>query len=105
MRQEVRMIFGARRISSSNQSVCVYVTFVVSNKVMPREQRDRDLFFNAGVFCFSGYLYRGAYRVPLFNSSVCLSLYVKRWWLLLVERAVRGRLPQTRDLWKRASMG
>ena len=35
--------------------------------------------------------------------SVCL--YVYHSWFLLIARAVRGRFPQTRDLWKRASMG
>ena len=36
---------------------------------------------------------------------VCLCLYVYHSPFLLIARAVRRRFPQTRDLWKRASMG
>ena len=39
---------------------------------------------------------------------VCLSVPVcvcVTFVILLIARAVRGRFPQTRDLWKRASMG
>ena len=35
---------------------------------------------------------------------VCLSVWVT-FVFLLIARAVRGRFPQTQDLWKRASMG
>ena len=41
----------------------------------------------------------------LISLSVCLSVYVQHSSFLLITRAVRGRYPQTRDLWKRASMG
>ena len=37
--------------------------------------------------------------------SVCLSACVYHSSFLLIARAVRCRFPQTRDLWKRASMG
>ena len=41
----------------------------------------------------------------LISLSVCLSVCMKHSLFLLIAIAVRGRFPQTRDLWKRASMG
>ena len=52
------------------------------------------------------HLYRGAYRVPLFKLSVCVSVCVRVTFVVfMIARAVRGRFPPTRGLWKRASMG
>ena len=51
------------------------------------------------------YEYRGVYRVPLFKQSVRLCVCVTFFVVSLIARAVRDLFPQTRDLWKRASMG
>ena len=39
------------------------------------------------------------------NQSVCLPVYVLHSPFLLIARADRDRFPQTRDLWKRTSVG
>ena len=59
-----------------------------------------------GLQCKKASSYRGAYRVPLFNLSVgmCVCVCVTLNSFLLIATAVRGRFPQTRCLWKRASM-
>ena len=50
MRQEVRILFGAYRVPSINQSVRVCITFMGSNEVRPKDRIDRGRLFNEAVF-------------------------------------------------------
>ena len=78
-----------------------FICLSASNEATPKKRSDRGRSLPKGKKASS---YRGAYRVPIINSlSVCLC--VQHPSFLLIARAERGRSPQTRDLWKRASMG
>ena len=81
-----------------------YVRFY--SEVRPRERSGRGHFLPLGKKASS---YRGAFRVPLLNWSVCLCVcqcvHVKHSSFLLIARAVRGRLSYSWDLWKLASLG
>ena len=78
-----------------------FIFLSASNEATPKKRSDRGRSLPKGKKASS---YRGAYRVPIINSlSVCLC--VQHPSFLLIARAERGRSPQTRDLWKRASMG
>ena len=92
-------------------SCLLYVS--TGTEARPKERSDRGRFVPIGKKDSS---YRGVYRVPLFNwsvcPSVCLSVCVSvsvcvalNSSFLLIARAVRGRFPQTRYRWKRASFG
>ena len=83
------------------QATSCLIYLSTSNEARPRERIDRGRFLPLGTKASS---YRGAYRVPLFNLSVyvCVTLNSS---FSLIARAVRGRFPHTRHLWKRVSMG
>ena len=103
--------FERTRPAASMRPPCL-ISLSTSNEARPRER------INRGHFCLYGKKAsscRGAYRSPLFNLSVCLSACLSvcpvclctvclTFVVLLITRAVRDRLPQTRDLWKRASV-
>ena len=94
----VFFFFERTRPAVSMRPPCL-IYLSTSNKARPRERSDR------GHFCRQA-------KKPLHTGvrTGChyfISLSVCLWHssFLLIARAVRGRFPQTRDLWKRASMG
>ena len=73
------------------------------NEARPKGRRDQGRSLPIGRNLLQTGVRTGSHY--LISLSVCLSVYVQHSSFLLIRGAVRGRFPQTRDLWKRASMG
>ena len=89
-----------RPAASMKPSCLIYLSN--SNKVRPRERSDRGHFLPIGKKPLHTGVRTGChYLISLYVSvSVCVAFV-----LLLIARAVRSRFPQTRHLWKWASVG
>ena len=95
--------FQRTRPAGSMRPPClIYIS--TSNEASPRERSDRGRFLPLGKKASS---YRGAYRVPLFQWTVCVYVCVTFVVFTDCERElyVADFHKQTRYLWKRASMG
>ena len=65
---ELFFFFERTRPAASMRPPCL-IYLSTSNEAKPKERSDRGRFLPSGEKAFS---YRGAYRVPLFNLSVCV---------------------------------
>ena len=74
-----------------------------SNEPRPRQRTDRGCFLPIGKKPLHTVEPSGCHHFT--GLSVCLRGCVYHSSSLLIARAVQGRFPQTRDLWKRATMG
>ena len=92
--------------NKKNNSFILWHTGIHTGTGYPRVQWSSVLYHNEAVFCLWAKkpLHTGGpYRVPLFISlSVCQCVT----FVVFTDcENLRGRFSQTRDLWKRASMG
>ena len=95
--------FEHTRPAASMRPPCL-IYLSTSNEVRPRERSDEGRLLPVGKKPLHTGVRTGCYHLIGLSVCVCACVTLNSSFLL-IARAVRGRFAQTRDLWKRASMG